>query len=157
MASERELERKPELHFLMVANGIIQRVGSQALYSDQVDDLGKELFGRRWGGVTNQTDWRPERGRYYVVNTATSRRSAGVHWVAIFVTAAGVPYAYDSFGRNPRRLLHRVGKPAIRAGHSLRGTDPDAEQLDGTEICGQYSLAWLVVCRDMGVKMAALV
>lgn len=73
------------------------------------------------------------------------------------MTPAGVPWAYDSFGRNPRRLLYRVEKAARRAGHALQGTDPDAEQPEGTEVCGALSIAWLISVRDLGVRMAALI
>ena len=158
--AERKAEKKALAHFHLTANALIARVGTRALYGDQIDALGRELFGRRWGGVTNQGDWRPTRrsgGTFYIVNTAHSTRSPGVHWVGLYVTPAGVPYAYDSFGRNPRRLLHKVGKTARRAGHALLGTDPDAEQPEGSEICGALSIAWLLSVRDLGVRMAALI
>jgi hypothetical protein len=150
-------EKKAEAYFHRTANALIARVGTSALYGDQVDALGKELFGRRWGGVTNQGDWRPTRNRFYVVNTSHSVRSPGYHWVGIYVTPAGVPWAYDSFGRNPQKLLYKVGKTARRVGHALQGTDPDAEQPAGTAVCGALSLAWLISVRDLGVRMAALI
>ena len=159
--AERKAESKALAHFRKYKRAIIRLVGHEnAMYGDQIDALGRELFGRRWGGVTNQGDWRPTRrsgGTFYIVNTAHSTRSPGVHWVGLYVTPAGVPYAYDSFGRNPRRLLHKVGKTARRAGHALLGTDPDAEQPEGSEICGALSIAWLLSVRDLGVRMAALV
>ena len=76
--------------------------------------------------------------------------------MAIYVTPRGLVHAYDSFDRNVRRLLSRVGKTATRWGAGpLIGTDPDAEQRGDSAVCGHSSLAWLLVVRDRGVRVGA--
>ena len=144
--------------FRTYKGALIRRLGREALNDMTIDSVGKTEFGRRWGGVSSQSEWQPIRDRYYVVNTARVPDSPGVHWVAVYVSPRGLVYAYDSYGRNVQRLLWRVGKTASRWGAgSLIGTDPDAEQRGSSAVCGQLSLAWLLVVRDRGIRVATTI
>lgn len=137
---------------------IIREYGRAALDSEQVDQIGRREFGRRWGGVSDQSGWKPHPNRFSIVNTARSPNSPGMHWTAIYVSPAGVPTAYDSFGRNVHKLLWAANRTAQKGGrHALRGTDPAHEQHGASQICGALSLAWLCLCRDLGVRAASAV
>jgi hypothetical protein len=137
---------------------IIRALGRGPLDDSTIDDIGKAEFGRRWGGVAAQSAWRPHRDRFYIVNTAHTPNSPGVHWVGVYVSPRGVVHVYDTFGRNVRRLLWRVGETANRWGAGpLNGTDPDAEQRGDSAICGHASLAWLLVVKNRGIRVAATI
>jgi hypothetical protein len=149
--NEKEVMRAFRRH----RDRLIRALGRGPLVDHDIDVVGRAEFGRRWGGVSLQSEWRPKRGCYYIVNTAWTPASNGEHWVAVYVSPAGVVYAYDSFGRNVRRLLHHVGKTARQWGaEPLESTDNDAEQRGASSVCGHLSLAWLMVVRDLGVRKA---
>jgi hypothetical protein len=137
---------------------LLRELGRQALYGDQIDAVGRREFGQRWGGVSDQSGWRPHKNRFYVVNTARTPTSPGVHWVAIYVSPAGTSTIYDSFGRDPRKLMWTAVRAAKKGGGHAVGTDPtDAEQRGASQVCGVLSLAWLLTVRDLGVRAARLV
>ena len=141
--------------FRVYKRRLIARLGRDALYASDIDAIGRVEFGKRWGGASAQASWKPRRDRFYVVNTAVSATSPGIHWCAVYVSPRGSTYAYDSFGRSVRRLLHRVGKTAAAWGAGeLRGSEPDPEQRGPSAVCGHLSLAWLLVVRDRGVRAA---
>jgi hypothetical protein len=134
---------------------LIRAMGREPLVDNDIDTVGRAEFGRRWGGVSLQSEWRPTRDRFYVVNTSWAPESNGEHWVGLYVTPAGVVYCYDSFGRDVRRLLHHVGKIARQWGaEPLKSTDDDAEQRGASAVCGHLSLSWLLIVRDMGIRKA---
>jgi hypothetical protein len=137
---------------------LIRELGRAALNSEQVDAIGHREFGRRWGGVSDQATWVPRNNRFYVLNTARTPNSPGYHWVGVYVSPAGIPWAYDSFGRNVHKLLYTANYTAKkRLGHALQGTDPGQEQKGNSQICGCLSVAFLCLVRDVGVRAAALV
>lgn len=68
---------------------------------------------------------------YSLVNTAAS---PGEHWMAQALVDGQV-VKYDSFGVDA-------------------DTDPDAEQKESEDNCGQRSLAWLMVLHKMGLREA---
>jgi hypothetical protein len=144
--------------FRAYRDAFIRALGRGPLDDKTIDWVARAEFGRRWGGVSPQSAWRPRRDRFYVVNTALSPSSPGVHWVGVYVSPRGIVHVYDSFGRNVRRLLWRVGKTASRWGAGpLNGTDPDAEQRGNSAICGHASLAWLIIVRDLGIRVGSTI
>jgi hypothetical protein len=137
---------------------LIREFGRAALNSEQVYEIGHREFGRRWGGVSDQATWVPHNNRFYVLNTARTPNSPGYHWVGVYVSPAGVPTAYDSFGRNIHKLMYTANSTAKKGlGHALRGSDPKAEQRGASQVCGCLSLAWLCLVRDLGIRAAASV
>ena len=144
--------------FRSYKGALIRKLGRGPLDDTTIDSVGRAEFGRRWGGVSSQSEWQPLRDRYYIVNTARVADSPGYHWVGVYVTPRGMVHVYDSFGRNVRRLLWRVGKTASRWGAGpLIGTDPDAEQRGSSAVCGHASLAWLLVVRDCGIRVGTTI
>ena len=134
---------------------LIRAMGRGPLIDHDIDVVGRAEFGRRWGGVSLQSEWRPTRNHFYIVNTSWAPASRGEHWVGVYVTPAGVVYVYDSYGRDVRRLLHHVGKTArLWGAEPLKSTDDDQEQRGASAVCGHLSLAWLMIVRDMGIRKA---
>ena len=97
-----------------------------------LNHVGKQLFGRKFGGVFASNE--KPRGRYCIVNTMP-RGTSGEHWLAI---APGL--VYDSFGR--QKYGDYTG---------------DAEQAIQQTNCGQRCLAWLLVYDELGADYAALI
>ena len=149
-------DMNPDDLFRAYKRQLIARLGRDALYASDIDSIGRVEFGKRWGGASAQASWKPRRNMMYIVNTAVSDRSPGSHWMAVYASPRGTVYAYDSFGRSPRRLLHRVGRTAAAwgAGELRSESVPDAEQRGSSAVCGHLSLAWLLVVRDLGVRAA---
>ena len=135
---------------------LIDHFGRRPLDDAEIDNYGRQAFGARWGGVGLQSEVVLRPGRLYVVNTAFSPKSPGVHWVAIAVGRTSVPYGFDSYARKGNRLLHvlrnRHGRPEI-----LDADLADAEQRGDSAICGHSALAWLEVVQELGIRAALLV
>ena len=135
---------------------LIRELGRQALDSDQINEVGRREFRKRWGGVYDQSTWQPQPNRFYVVNTARTVNSPGYHWVGIYVSPSGIATAYDSFGRNVHKLLFVANHTAKKLlHHTLQGTDPKPEQRGRSQVCGDLSLAFLLTVRDLGVRAVA--
>jgi hypothetical protein len=152
-------EKDAEKVFNAYKRQLISRLGHEALYSDTIDRVGRELFGVNWQGVFHQGNFKAAKrpgGSYAVVNTSHSNRSPGFHWLGVYTSPAGVVYIWDSFGRPIQRIASYLGKK-IGKGHSIRGSDNDAQQRGASQTCGPQSLAWLMVVSGHGVKVASLV
>lgn len=130
---------------------VVEVLGREALEDNVIDQFGREQFKRRWGGVHAEDD-RPNLtpNRYHIVNTGR-HNSPGVHWTALFVSRGGRAYIYDSFARPiPSLLPHEVRK--IRdTGAAVEEANEQADQR-GSDLCGQISLAWLLLVRDHGIR-----
>ena len=145
-------------HFRAYKRALIRVVGRGPMFEDKIDEIGKSEFGKKWSGVfaSDQAGrLLSMRDRYAVINTATSK-GPGAHWLGFYITAKGVAYEYDSFGRSLRRVNWRLSREAVEDGVELRGTDPAHEQRGFSALCGQLSLSWLLTVRDLGIKATAM-
>ena len=133
--------------FRCARESIIASVGRKGMYSDQINKLGASLFGPRWGGAVSN-DHPLSEGKYYVLNTATT--GPGSHWVSVYLHKK-IAYVYDSFGRRSKRLLPHLQGPNV---HMVVDSDHHAEQRGNSEVCGQLSLAWLLVLHSTGLNTA---
>jgi hypothetical protein len=126
---------------------------------DQINVIGREAFGADWRGVFSQEDIpMPLRPGYYVVNSSYTPNSPGHHWMSLYVSGSGKPYYYDSYARSAARMLHRLRKRRLTGAISIVEADrSDAEQRGASAVCGQLSLSWLLVVRDLGVRDALLI
>ena len=93
-------------------------LGKRTTYASDIDRIGRQHFGPRWGGVLAR-DTLPEPGhmRVYVVNTDAST-GRGVHWLAA-MDVQGKRYFNDPLGitrQNSRahRALPSLQKPTGR-------------------------------------------
>lgn len=145
-------EQKAELLFKKYKTQLIAKLGRKALYNDQLDSIGKQLF-KTWNGVNPQDQVSLKPG-YQIINVDTSKQS-GSHWVAIYSTKKTF-YIYDSFARRSTNLLKILTKKLSQKNIKFLDSDrSDAEQFGNkSEVCGQLSLAWLLVVKEMGIRAA---
>lgn len=125
---------------------LFKLLGRKALYDDEIEEIGSQLFRNKWGGCMLQSEVKPENGKYYIINT--SWKGNGVHWCGMFVSNNTV-YVYDSFGRKTSKLL-----PHLRTKMKIVDSDYSAEQKGNSEVCGVLSLAWLIVAKECGINIA---
>ena len=132
---------------------IIQELGKDALYEDQINHVGEREFGIRWGG-TYPSDRVPplKKDRFYVVNNS-GHKGAGTHWLALYSSKGGRVYVYDSFARPITRLIPRTVRK-IRHEHIFEEANYIPDQRGASSVCGHLSLAWLLLVRDMGIRKA---
>ena len=151
-------EKAAEGLFWKYVNSLRRIFGDGPLSSEDIDMYGREAFGKAWGGVSDQ-NIKLKPGKLYVVNTSHSPKSPGVHWVAVAVSKSGVVHLYDSFARNGSALMPKLRANIRKTGAGLDFVEADrsdAEQVDGA-LCGNLSLSFLSVVRDLGLKAALLI
>ena len=128
--------KPPELamydHALQIATG---KIGHEDMTSrPELRAIGRQLFAGRFAGVyalgekPKLTAAKP----YAIWNTANP---PGKHWRAMVHDPSGSDIVYDPLGGGV-------------------GTDPDAEQSDVEQNCGQRALAFLIVCDRDGLAVA---
>ncbi len=104
----------------------------------ELQRAGRDLLGALFQGVFTSDDTTlPSSKQPVQIRNSDRNGQPGSHWVAFARAKNGDLIHYDSFGRKWE-------------GHASRGaidvptidTDPDAEQRDEEENCGQRVLAW---------------
>jgi hypothetical protein len=123
------------------------------MYEDEINQFGFDQFPYRFGGAV-PSDKKLLEDKYYIVNTASSR-GKGSHWVAVYITKK-IAYVYDSFGRSTGRVLPFL----VDNNREIRlvvDSDRHQEQRGASSVCGQLSLAWLMVLHYKGLEMALLI
>ena len=133
---------------------LIAELGSKALYDSTLNAVGKREFAA-WGGVFPIDRGTLKPFHYYIYNTDTHDKP-GDHWIGVYCSK-GRAYIYDSYGRDPARIVYRLFKTIKKSGFKLGKTDlaPQMEQIGFTsELCGVYSLAFLMTVRDLGIAKA---
>ena len=122
--------------YLALLGDFERKLGKGVTTGNQLDQVGRSVFGKEWGGVfARDGAWRQGKG-FKIVNL-DKKNQRGSHWVAVKGNIV-----YDSFGR------------ANVLGPGLRDVDRDAEQIQREENCGQRCLAWLGTYKILGVKAA---
>lgn len=121
---------------------------------DQLNEIGRREFGAHWGGVHPQDRVKLKPYRFYIANTDTHEKP-GLHWMGVY-TGKNHAYLYDSYGRDPKRLVRHLIKNINQHGYGLGNTDHRPDQIGYTSgVCGEDSLAWLLTVRDLGIRAAA--
>lgn len=133
---------------------LIKQLGTKALYDTTLNKVGKHLF-PSWAGVfpVDRVPIKPN--RYYIINTDPHDKS-GQHWLGLYTTAK-CAYIYDSYGRDPITLVPLLIQTIKKRKLKLCKTNlvPRGEQIGFTsELCGVYSLAWLLVVQKLGITKA---
>ena len=129
----------------------ISELGKKALSDEQLNKLGKQMFGDKYIGTFAQ-DKLPMTSGYFIVNVDTSKRinTDKAHWIGIYQTEKCM-YVYDSYGRHTRFILpiifNKTKKRIVDSKH-------DPEQYGYSELCGHLAMAWLCVVRDKGIRQA---
>jgi hypothetical protein len=136
---------------------LVKEVGRGPMDNEKINEIGISEFGERWAGVFPSDKARAllkMRDRFAIVNTATSH-GRGSHWLGVYMTPSGTGIVYDSFGREPQRVLWRLTRAALAEHVAVHGTNPNQEQRGFSALCGQISLAFLLSVRDLGIHAVA--
>jgi hypothetical protein len=147
-------EKQAELKFNNYTNTIVKLVGNNALWTNQVNELGHKYFGSKFHGTysSDQLPTLTSTKPYAVINVDSSRQS-GSHWVALcYCASKKQTLIFDSFGRLTRVLI-----PSVFKKYNTIDTDYDHNQLISQNTCGQKSLAFIRIFDKSGFKVAKLI
>ena len=147
------MEQKAESLFKKYKKKYIATLGRQPLDNFKIDTLCNTLFGIKYRGsypVDQKFEFKPG---YYVINTDL-KKGSGIHWVAMVLTKTNA-FIYDSFGRDSNKLIAHLVRRLKLAKYKIINSDrKDKEQGNLQLICGQLSIAWLSVVKELGLKSA---
>lgn len=120
-------------------------------YSDELEKLGKKLFGNKFKGVFASDQIPQLKNTEMAIVNLDKSNEPGSHWVAIYKSNNNI-WIYDSFGRSTYSILPNLKKSG---NGNVKEADNDPEQF-GTksEECGQLSISWLCVADKHGVELA---
>ena len=130
-------------------------LGDDTTFMQDLEKVGRGLFGRKWGGV-----WPSDRiptltaAKPYAILNVDKSGLPGSHWVAIAKDGPGV-FMYDSFARPAKSLIPNLklsGNGPVRAEVAA-----DVEQAEAENNCGPRALAWLAVADILGLPAAKLI
>ena len=152
--SESENEQKIHKEFLSYKRKLISKFGNKALYNDEIESIGSQLFGPKWQGCHSHTNMTFKPG-FQIVNTG-NEKSSGIHWVAVYISPSTI-YIYDSFGRDVDLILKSIRAKAKKKKIKIVESDRDAEQRGRSEVCGHLSISWLCVVKNRGISKALLI
>lgn len=134
---------------------MISELGRDPTEGTDLNTIGRREFGSAWAGVSPQDRVKLKPHSYYIVNTDTHDKP-GQHWMAVYTTRKHA-YVYDSYGRPVKPLVRHLIENINNHGYILEKTDlvHHAEQIGySSAVCGQCSLAFLLVVRDLGIVQA---
>ena len=141
-------------HFKANKAASVRILGNKALDDLTIDRVCRKLFAA-WGGVSPVDRVKLLPYHYYIINVDPHDKP-GSHWLACFTNGKRA-YVYDSYGRNIQKLVPQLIKTIHKAGMTLGKTNQIShmEQRGYTsETCGDYSIGWLLVVRDLGITRA---
>ena len=151
LKSELDIENQ----FKLEKKILVKQLGKKGLWNTTIDKVGKQLFKSKWGGCYPQDICPLKQNKYYIVNTDTHLQK-GTHWCAI-VCKSSTCYIYDSFARDPTKLLEFINSKAKKYKFKVVSSDrSDSEQYNG-ELCGHNSLAWLLCVQNYGIRKSLLI
>lgn len=147
-----------EKRAVAIYNAILNSVAEplltdQSTYSTDLERVGRLLVGSKFVGVF-AADKIPSlsNGEYAIVNLDKTGQ-AGSHWVAL-ARNGNDTLMYDSFGRHHKKILPMV---ATSGNGSIINTDKDAEQHISEYNCGARCMAWILLHKHWGPKLAKLI
>lgn len=147
--------------------GQIHKILGKGVTSDfTLDRVGKQLFKNQWLGVF-LSSVKPieflknvkKDGEYYgILNTAKSKKSAGVHWLGVVLhikEGNHKYYVWDSFGRPTQKLvpqfIRTIGYRFVNI--NTNGSNQTTKQDD----CGARTIAWLLFVKKNGLNPSMLI
>lgn len=135
---------------------ILHIVGHRrAMGSDEIETLCRALFGSKFKGVTDSGHFKNPVPGYYILNTAYSAKSNGVHWISCVVHGK-IIYVFDSYGRSSTILINHLEKMVDNSKYDLIDINHEPFQRN-SNICGQLSIAFLSMVDLYGLPAATLV
>ena len=150
--------KTPRKLFNYYKAALIEELGRKALDDVTINRIGSREFGAAWAGChpIDRVKFKPN--TYQIINTDPHTKS-GSHWLGCFQTRTKA-YVFDSYGRSIPRLVSHLISTIKNKGLSLGATnrDPHMEQIGfSSEVCGHYSLAFLLVVRDLGIQKGSVI
>lgn len=152
MKTEKEIEKL----FRKYKNVLILKLGKIPLTTDMIDKECRNLFGIKFVGAFAYDENFPiKNNKYYIINT-DSKNSSGEHWISIITKPTRV-YVYDSFARNPKKLIPLLTKKFKNK--KIIFDLKDAEQIPivngkQTIVCGHNCIAFLRIAHELGIRSA---
>ena len=133
---KEKMDSLAEIAYEKLRKKIAKFIGHDGVTSrEELDRAGRHFLKAKYAGAYAKDEFEKvkltKQQPYALVNT---KPSPGEHWMA-HALVDGQIIKYDSFGVDA-------------------DTDPDAEQVESEDNCGQRSLAWLVVLHKMGLREA---
>jgi hypothetical protein len=126
-------------------------VGTGITDNFQLEEAGKELFGKEWAGVGSANDLpKLTDEKCKAIFNLDKEGNPGTHWCGLYKKDNTI-YMFDSFSRsllkdrafeNMRSLSRKVMKQA-----NINGPNQKVKQLD----CGARSLGFLMCCGKMSI------
>ncbi len=84
-------------------------LGSDTTYLDDLNDVGKRLFGNKFVGVFPSDRIPRLKNNQYVILNLDKEGKSGSHWVAV-VKHNNKSFLYDSFGRRASKIIPSLGQ-----------------------------------------------
>lgn len=130
-------------------------VGSGITTDHVLISAGNRLLGPKFAGVFASDQMEPPSTNptYMIVNT-DKHTGPGVHWTAVCVND-DVLYFYDSFGRSAESIMPSLIEYAHKHDLRLVAQKNEPEQAHAQKDCGARCLAWLLLAKRNGIRVAA--
>lgn len=123
-------------------------LGSDTTYLDDLNDVGKRLFGNKFVGVFPSNRIPRLKNNQYVILNLDEEGEVGSHWVSV-VKHNNKVIIYDSFGRKASKIIPSLGQS--RNGMVV-DTELDKEQKKNEFDCGSRCITALCVMDWYGLK-----
>ena len=127
-----------------------KKYGRGAQSDTTINAMGKEYIGSRFKGVY-PWDTMPNlpNNSYAVINT-DDHTKGGVHWVGVY-SANNTYYLFDSFGRQPKNILHPFVEKQQKLGKGIVNLNKTVDQANKQADCGLRSIAMLIIAKKHGI------
>ena len=147
------MEKQAEKLFLRYKTKYISKLGRHALDNTEIDIFAKSIYGSKYKGSFAQDEKFEFKSGFYIINTDVAK-GPGEHWIGLVLTPK-TAYVFDSFSRDPQKLVPYLTKRLTKAKRKIISIDrTDKEQRNIEIVCGHLSLAFLSVAKDLGIKAA---
>jgi hypothetical protein len=141
------IKNKAEKLYVKYYKKIRPLIGINITYSNQLNKIGVQLFGRKFLGVYSSDDSPMLKNNQSMIINVDKKNQKGSHWLAV-IKHNNIIYVYDSFGRHTKNLIPHFFKKYKK----VIDTEYDAEQKDHENDCGLRSLTSLAVYYNHGIK-----
>lgn len=143
---------------IILRKEVYPEVGAGVTTDSELSRAGKRLLGRSFTGVYASDTIPPfaKTGSSYCVVNIDNHTQEGSHWLGLARRGNRV-YLYDSFGRSANEVLPNLAASCTQQGGTLVAKKSKPEQTKSQEDCGARSLAWLLLFKRYGAKIATLV
>ena len=137
--------------FYSYVNEINKLIGhSNTTFGDELNGIGKFLFGKKFKGVW-PSDKIPKLGKnQYVILNLDKSNEEGSHWIAMIKDSKENTYIYDSFGRPSKKIIPNVYKSGNK---KIKDSHPDPEQKVKQNNCGQLSMSAILMYDYYGANI----